>query len=274
MKKKIVLPILFFGILVISFIYLVLKPSNDRNWEVGFDKLTQVNISGSIVDFKNIRNYKYSQNGIESFDHIDRQVDASKITRVWFVVEPFGSLKAIAHTYLVFDFEEGDPIILSVEARREKGETYDAFTGMFNQYELIYLWSTESDQTIRRVILENNKLYMYPLNISQDKAQTFFLDLAKRTHELESTPRFYNTLFANCTNELFKTAKGSFNGIFPVHISYFMPGYSHYMLYNNELIPNDKPVDEIQQQYFISDNVKEVYNQEDFSKALRSTLEY
>lgn len=32
-------------------------------------------------------------------------------------------------------------------------------------YELIYVWGTESDETIRRVVFEDNKLYMCAINL-------------------------------------------------------------------------------------------------------------
>ena len=46
----------------------------------------------------------------------------------------------MAHTYFVFDFEDQPPVAISVEARRERGESYDVVRGMFNEFELIYIW--------------------------------------------------------------------------------------------------------------------------------------
>lgn len=78
-----------------------------------------------------------------------------RLERVWFVEEPFTiapfySFEGVAHTYFVFDFQDQQPVAVSVESRRERGEGYDSIHGLFNEYELMYIWGTERDFTGRR----------------------------------------------------------------------------------------------------------------------------
>lgn len=86
----------------------------------------------------------------------------------------------MAHTYFVFDVADESPITVSVEARREKGETYNAWLGLFNEYELSYVWATEEDQTIRRVVDQHNDLYNFPLLIRQEAVIHLIEQLAPR----------------------------------------------------------------------------------------------
>jgi hypothetical protein len=172
----------------------------------------------------------------------------------------------------VFDFKDSDPIVVSVEARREKNEKYDAWVGAFNQFELIYLWGTERDETVRRVIVEDNPLYMYPLTISSESSKKLFLELAKTTHELETKPRFYNTFFSNCTNELAKVANKVKPNSVPFNLALFLPGYSVEELYKLGFIPNDQPIEKIKQRYYVSDLIKEIYREASFSALLRNKL--
>ena len=82
-----------------------------------------------------------------SADAVASQLDVDKLERVWFVKEPFTvaplyGFDGIAHTYFVFDFQDQDPVVISVEARRQHGLAYDVVRGAFNEYELTNIWGT------------------------------------------------------------------------------------------------------------------------------------
>lgn len=273
---------IFFSLLIICIFYLIFvffikKPSNDRNWEVGFEKLPHITIHDSHVIINELRNYQYAPNKFVAARYINRHVDVRKLKRVWFLVEPFEGVPiikfgGIAHTYFVFDFEDEEPIVISVEARREKGENFGLLSGMMNQFELIYVWGTEQDLTYRRILIENNNLYMYPLTISKDQGQRLFMQLAETTQQLETQPRFYNSLTSNCTNELAKNANALKPGTIPYNAVWFLPGYAPKELYDLDFIPNNKPFEEIKKQYYISDLVKKYYKDDNFSEELRNEL--
>lgn len=271
---KIILIVFFLALILvsISLFFILKKPSNNRNWDVGFDKLPKITINNNLVSVINLRDFKYNQSGIARADYTNRVLNTEKLEKVWFVVQPFGDSKPIAHTFFVFDFEGEDPIVISVEARREVGEKYDGYLGALNKFELIYVWSTETDQMIRRAIIDNNKLYMYPLNISKHGGQQLLLQLASKTQKLETEPRFYNTLLNNCTNELAKAANKVKPNTIPLHYAQIMPGYSTELLYDLKLIPNDRPLEEITEKYYVTETVNNIYLKPDFSTRLRLNL--
>lgn len=259
------------------YIFAYLQPSNNRQWELGMGRLTHISIQGKLVTLRGLRDWRYDNHQTISTSYIDRTVDINKLNKTWFVVEPFiiqpySSFKGVAHTYFVFDFEDQEPLVVSVEARREKGEKYDSWAGLFNQYELIYIWGTEKDITGRRVLVENNKVYMYPLQISKESSQQLFLQMVTTTQELEKTPRFYNTLTSNCTNELAKSANKVNPQAIPFNKALFFPGYAVTELYKLRFLPTDVSVDELPNRYFVSDLVKQYYSQNDFSNQLREHL--
>ena len=200
-----------------------------------------------------------------------------RISRVWLVQEPFsigpfGGFNGVAHTYFVFDFEDQPPVAISVEARRERGEAFNVLRGLLNQFELIYIWASEQDVTVRRAIVEQRELYMYPLTISVEAERTLFLQLAEASRDLESHPRFYNTLTNNCTSELARAANRVKPGAIPPNIALVFPGYSDELLYERGVFPNDVSLDQLTRRYAISDIVRATYEREDFSRALRMEL--
>jgi hypothetical protein len=259
------------------YFFVLLKPSNDRDWEVGFERLPKVEINGNTIKISEIKDSVFLENNQSEIRYLERSFDLNKLERTWFVVEPFvvkpfTNFEGVAHTYFVFDFTDQDPIVVSVEARREKGEKYDSWWGALNQYELIYTWGTEQNQTVRRVILENNKLFMYPLNISRENGQKLFLQMAKTTDDLETTPRFYNTFLSNCTNELAKNANAAVPNTIPENRALYFPGYSDEELYKLNLLPQNLPLEELSQKVNITEDTKTLAKDKNFSKKLRETL--
>jgi len=52
----------------------------------------------------------------------------------------------IAHTITSWDFGGGQHLAVSIETRKEKGESYSAVRGFFRQYELYYVVADERDR--------------------------------------------------------------------------------------------------------------------------------
>ncbi|MBI2033396.1 MAG: DUF4105 domain-containing protein [Candidatus Levybacteria bacterium] len=284
-KKKIhfsflqILVFLFlaFFFIVITEVFLIVKPSNNRLWEFGFEKSPDITLEGSNISIENFRNFRYAPGKIVSSTYTKTDVDVNDLERAWFVVEPF-EIKpllpstGIAHTYFVFDFKNHDPIAISVEARREKNEEYSAWLGLFNKFELIYIWGEELDITGRRALVENQPLFMYPLTISQDASKKLFIQLAKATNDLYKNPRFYNTLMTNCTNELARNANTIKKDAIPFTIALILPGYSAQELYRLGFIPTNAPFEKISQRYQILEFTRKNYSDPNFSQKLRQHL--
>ena len=57
--------------------------------------------------------------------------------------------KAIAHIMVSFGFAGKDYLAVSIETRKEKGESYSTLAGFFRQYELYYVVADERD-VVRR----------------------------------------------------------------------------------------------------------------------------
>jgi hypothetical protein len=277
MLRLVGLSALALALLWLGYRFVVLQPSNQRNWEYGMDTLPHVTMSGDTVNVERERDFRWSASGPVSSGFVDRAYDVNRLERVWFVVEPFtlppfNGFSGVAHTYFVFDFQDQPPVAVSVESRRERDQGYDPLRGMFNEYELMYVWGTEEDLTGRRAVLEKNQLFMYPLVGSMDSARRLFLNLARVSAQIETQPRFYNTLTSNCTNELAKAANEAQPGAIPPNIALVFPGYADEELYGLGFIPSDAPLETIRQRYAISDTVVASIDQPNFSEQLRAHL--
>jgi hypothetical protein len=112
--------------------------------------------------------------------------------------------KAIAHIMLSFGFEGKDYLAISIETRKERGESYSTLAGLFRQYELIYVVADERDvirvrTTYRR---PQEDVYVYRVRAPRQNIRRGFLDYLKTINEMHEQPRFYNTLTTNCTTSI------------------------------------------------------------------------
>jgi hypothetical protein len=257
---------------------LLQRPSHDRDWEFGFEQLPSVTMDDGLLSIQNLRDYRIGEDGVVRSGFVDRSLRLSDIERAWFLVEPFPALpvddfKGVAHTYFAFDVKGQPPITVSIEARRERGEAFDIGKGLLNEFELMYIWATEEDTTVKRVVDQKNELYMFPLLIPEESTIRLVERLAESTTALEREPRFYNSFTSNCTTELAMAANGVRPGAIPVSIAWWLPGYSVDQLYDLGYIPHDRPLEEIRRRYYISDLVREIHADPEFSSRLRAALE-
>ncbi|HYC34725.1 MAG TPA: DUF4105 domain-containing protein, partial [Candidatus Paceibacterota bacterium] len=133
--------IVFRIILILAFVYLLFflftKPSNNRDWSTDQAVLPEVQINDNLVSVKNVRNFSYKTTTDYTPGYYDSAFDVSRIKKAYYFVEPFqGQSEGVAHTFLSFEFEGGQFVAVSVEIRKEKGETFSALKGLFRQYEL------------------------------------------------------------------------------------------------------------------------------------------
>lgn len=270
--KQFLLILLIIALFALGYIFIVKKPSNDRNWEYGMDVLPTFAVNENIVDVKNIRDQVYVGEDKFKQNYFDRTYDTNNITKVWFVVSKFSGFGGVAHTYFVFDMANSDPVTVSVEARREKGEKYSLTGGFFNNFELMYVWATERDSIVRRSIISKDDVYMYELTLPVGAAKKLFLELAKRSEELNSSPRFYNTLLSNCTNELAKTANEIRDDAIPWNVSLYLPGYSAEELYKLKYIKSADSFKELERRAYITTFVRENYDNPLLTPMIRDYL--
>lgn len=245
------------------------QASHDKDWVEEQSILPSVEIDGSDITIKNVRDWRYDTNGVTSKGYVNRRYNLNDLIGASIVVEQFSEIKGIAHTLFVFDFKNAEPIALSIEARMEQGESYSVFQGMFKKFESIYVWATEQDVLGRRAIWSDHELYMFPVDMSDEFMVKFFDDLLATTQDIYDKPQFYNSLLNNCTNAFAHSANRIKPGTIPLHIARILPGYSDRLLYKLGYIKSEDNLDETRDKAYITDSVKDFYNETNFSELIR-----
>jgi hypothetical protein len=206
---------------------------SDRDWYPYLARTTHVELSGERFSVTPVSAWSYAREGPTHENYLDATYDLSQLREVWFVLEPQPGSQLAAHTLLLFEFE-GDRLLgLTIEARRERDEDYSALRGIFNAFELAYVWGTAQDFLTRRAVMLDHEVFVYPVAITQDEKLMLLTRLLERTDALERQPRYYNTITSNCTNELAKAA--GFNWA----PAYIFTGRSDEYLFRRGIIPGE-----------------------------------
>ncbi len=215
------------GIGLFSLVLMFRSPSHDRDWAQSHAVLPAIAFDGQRATLRNVRNFRYDATGaVTDPGYDDRTYDLSQLKRVWYGIAHFSSFDGLAHSFLSFEFADGQYLAVSIEARRETGVSYNPFFGLFRAYEIIYVLADERDVIGLRSHIEGNRVMLYPLQLAPEEGAALLRILLSEADEITRTPRFYNTLTDNCITGITDHAKrvSAWRRMFDYRI--MLPGYS------------------------------------------------
>jgi hypothetical protein len=138
--------------------------------------------------------------------------------------------EAIAHTIVSFGFDDRPRLDFSIETRKERSEGYSSIAGFFKQYELAIVAADERDVVRVRSNVRGEDVRIYRLRMTPANAQVLLREYVEEANSLARTPRFYNTLTANCTNLVFDMVRVIHPGVpmdARVLFSGYLPNYAY-----------------------------------------------
>ena len=246
----------------------VVKPSNTRDWSVDQERLPVATFDGPLVIVRNIRNFTYETTDRYTPAYYDKTFDLRKLESAWFVVEPFGRAGA-AHTFVSFGFGGNDFVAISVEIRKEKGESFSPLKGLMRQYEVMYVVGDERDLIKLRANYRNDVVYLYPMRTTPERMRAIFVSMLERANDLREHPEFYNTLTNTCTTNLVRHVNQIVPGRVPFSPAVLLPGYSDRLAYKLGLIDTTLPFEETRRHFQINDRARKYADDPEFSLRIR-----
>ncbi len=189
------------GLLMVLVPYLMIRPSNDKTWEPEFGRTGYADVSGDVITLYNVRNFEHHSRGEFDQRWETRKFHLSKLRGLdYFQSNFYGN--TLAHPILSFDFGDDGRICLSVETRREVGEKFTPFGGLYKMFELQYLFITEEDCIPLRTKVREETVRRYTIDGTPEKIREMFLASVIIQNDLAENPKFYNVIHANCTTSL------------------------------------------------------------------------
>ena len=175
---------------------------------------------------------------------------------------------AIAHTLVSFGFADGRYLTFSIEIRKERGESFDGLAGFFKKYETVLIAADERDILRVRTNARGEDMWLYRLKMSPGTMRSLFMAYLKEGDELKRTPRFYNTLTANCTTIVFEMARHISPGL-PLDWRLLASGYLDRYLYDIGALAGQGDFETLRRQAHITTKARAADKAEDYSNRIR-----
>jgi hypothetical protein len=268
-------PVALFGLVLVGFLFVWsrVQPSNDRNWQPDVAQLAYATFDGDLVTVHNIRNFDYRTETDYTPHYYDKTFDLSKLDEVD-LISVYWMGDAIAHIMLSFGFEGRDYLTVSIETRKEVGESYDTIRGFFRQYELIYIVGDDRDLIRLRTNYRKNppeEVYLYRAAGPRENARRLFLDYFREVNQLREQPAWYNSLTTNCTSNVLMHTK-----VNPGDHSYswkiLLSGYAPLYAYEHERLDTSLPFEELRRRSLVNAAAQAADQAPDFSQRIRANL--
>ncbi len=250
--------------------WLRIPPSNDRDWQPDVAHPARAQIDANRVTIENVRNFAYRTETDYDARWETRSYDLDKLSGVDLFISFWGPTR-IAHTIMSWEFEDSPPLAISIETRKEVGESYSALLGFFRQYELYYVVSDERDVIGVRDRLRGERTYLYRLAAPVERARELLLDYLAEVNSLAAKPDWYNALTQNCTTSIRNRVMHA-GGHVPFSWKLLANGYLDELLYERGSIDRKLPLAELRTRSEVTERAKAAGMDADFSARIREGI--
>lgn len=248
----------------------LLTPSHDRDWSPEQNTLPSALFTDDSVRITGVRNFAWAGGTAFTPGWDERSYRLDQVATAWYVLAPFSSnWRGPAHSFVSFGFDDGRYLAVSVEARREQGESYGILTGMLRRFELIYVVGDERDLIGRRAASGTDEIYLYPIRADRAAVRAMLTGMLERANQLRDHPEFYNTLTNNCTSNLVHQVNQIAPGKIPASWRIALPGYSDEVVYSLGLMDSTLTLAQAREHFLVTQKARAALGQQDFSEQIR-----
>jgi len=271
--KKIGYSVLVLIIIFLGWYFFFDKPPLNGDWQNQLATISTAEFNGDMVTVKNVRNYRYFPTEDDMHPaYYDKTYNLNEVKNIWYITEPFNENKVAAHTFTSFEFNNGDFLSISIEARKTKDQKYSVWKGMLHSYPLVYMAADERDVVLMRANMRKDRVYVYPVKLEKkENAKLLLADMLKKMNELTTTkPVWYNTMFANCTSSIV----GHINKLTPGRVSMFswqllLTSSADELALKRGLLDTDLPIEKAREKYNINEISEKVGDVPSYSVDIR-----
>ncbi|MDF1551686.1 MAG: DUF4105 domain-containing protein [Deferrisomatales bacterium] len=250
--------------------WLTLPASNGRDWQPDVAHPATADIQGSRLTVRNLRDFDYRSETDFNERWETRTYDLDQLVGVDLFLCFWGPTQ-IAHTIASWEFADGTHLAVSIETRKERGESYSAVRGFFRQFEVYYVVADERDVVRLRTNYRGETVYLYRMQATPDAARAILLDYAREINRLAEHPRWYNALTHNCTTAIrYHTRQVGMAR--PLDWRLFANGHLPELIYERGTIGTSLPLAELVRRSDITEVARSADQDPEFSQRIREGL--
>jgi len=256
-----------------ALIFALWPASLDRDWIAVHAVTPQVTFNGNSVVVDGVRNFRFFPDQPPVGDFETRTYDLSRLESLWYGLSVFhpDGWRGPAHGLFSFGFDDGTYVAVSVEARKEKGESYGVYRGLLRSFELIYIVGDERDLLLDRAVSRPDDVYLFPIEAPVEGIRDLLVSLLREADRLGREPAWYNTLTDNCTSRLRDHVNDVAPGLVPPTWRVVLPGYTDELMISLGRLRGDGDLARTRQRWRINDRARTAGDTPGFSRAIRET---
>jgi hypothetical protein len=264
------LVVALFPVIIVAAWWTSIPPSNNRDWTPDVARAARATFDGSRVTVDNVRNFNYRSESDYDQRWETRTYNLNQVRGVDLFLSFWGPTQ-ITHTIASWEFDGDQHLAISIETRKEKGESYSALRGFFRQYELYYVVADERDLVGLRTDYRGEQVYLYRIRVPASQARALLVDYLDEVNRLADHPQWYNALTQNCTTTIRGHAQHVGAGG-RLDWRLLANGHLDELLYERGQIDTDLPLADLRIRSNITEKAKAAENSPDFSVRIRQGL--
>ena len=245
-----------------------IEPSHQREWAQICGPMTTGEINGDLVTLHNVRNFAWKSETDFTERWETRQYDLQRLRSVDLITSHW-SMESIAHVLVSFGFENGDFVTFTVEIRKEKNEAFSSLGGFFKQFELSLMASDERYAIAVRPNIRGENTYLYRITMPAKLRRALFLSYVEQANALATTPRFYNTITANCTTLVYTMLQKITGDLFPLDPRLLLTGYLPSYIKEQDGLISGVELQQLRELGWINQRSQEFAGRSDYSIRIR-----
>ncbi|GHE22083.1 DUF4105 domain-containing protein [Halomonas urumqiensis] len=252
-----------------------LQPAADLDWAPDVAHLATGRVDGDRLTLDHVRCFGWRTRDEADVAWETRHYSLSQLSSLDMFVSGWGR-PGIAHVLLSFGFspragaelDDTEFVAISVEVRREKHERFSELGGFFKQYELAVIAADERDAVRLRSNVRGEKVTLYRVMLSAKDRRELLVALVDEANDLDSTPRFYHTITANCSTIVFSMMRRIIEGLSVDHRLLLTAHLPEYVRDHGGLVPG-VTLAELKRHGDITSRAQAAHSIDDFSRCIR-----
>lgn len=254
-----------FGALAVFWASLV--PPVDGDWSPELTRQVSGTIEADTLTLRNVRDFEWRSDSDFTEVWTTESYDLGSIETVDLYMSYWGG-PTMAHLMTSFGFADGRYLAWSVEVRRSVGGEFSPVGDFFKSNPIAIVASEEKDVVGLRSNIQKADVYMFRLDVEPDAARRFLEEYVRQANRLTERPRFFNSVFSNCSMTVLQMAK-AVGADLPFDWRLIVNGYLPDYLYRRDAMNSDLSLEALYDLGDITEHARGHGLTEGFSEAIR-----
>jgi hypothetical protein len=206
-----------------------LRPRLDRDWAPDVARQATGLIAGDRLVMHDVRNFDWRAEDDATERWETRSYDLAALESVDLFAS-YWTIESIAHLIVSFGFAGQGQLAFSIEIRRQRGEPWSAFGGLFKMFELVTVAADERDVVRVRTAVRGEDVRLYRLRTTPEFRRRLLAAYVADCNRLASEPRYFHTFLTNCTTQVVRLVRAAGQSLpldWRMIASGYLPRYLH-----------------------------------------------